>query len=375
MISFRALPFATRLARGLAPHHILVTGGAGYIGSALLPRLLEAGHRVRVLDLLLFGTEPIGGLLNHPRLELIRADLRQVDRVVAAMANVDAVVHLGAIVGDPACALDEELTVEVNLIATRMVAEIAKGRGIRRFVFASSCSVYGASEELLTEDSVLNPVSLYARTKLASERVLNEMADHRFTPVSLRFATVYGLSGRTRFDLIVNTLAARAVADGEIPVFGGDQWRPFVHVDDVARAIYLTLHAPSDFWHGSQVFNVGSNEQNYTIEQVAEIVRRNVPTARLVNFESDGDRRNYRVDFTRVRQTLGFTPRLTVEDGVRQVVDALRTGRVKDYRDSAYSNVMQYRQLRAAGLIRQRSTWVREFLESNTVGPALPQPA
>ncbi len=224
--------------------HVLVIGGGGYIGSALLPKLLDSGYHVRLLDLLLFGTEPIADVLDHPNLEIVQADFRQVDEVVAAVRGMDTLIHLGAIVGDPACALDEELTIEVNLMATRMIAEVAKGSGVKRFIFASTCSVYGASDEILDERSALNPVSLYARSKIASEKVLRKMADDRFAPVILRFGTIYGLSGRTRFDLVVNLLAAKALIDKQITVFDGDQWRPFVHVDDAAQAVFKVLEAP-----------------------------------------------------------------------------------------------------------------------------------
>src|SRR5690606_17258118 len=153
------------------------------------------GYRVRLLDLLLFGEEPIREVISHPNLEIIRADFRQVDKIVQAMRGVHAVIHLGGLVGDPACSVDEELTVDINLTATRVVAEVARGEGVQRFIFASTCSVYGAGEDVLDEDSELNPVSLYARTKLASERVLQSMAGPDFAPVILRFGTIYGLSG------------------------------------------------------------------------------------------------------------------------------------------------------------------------------------
>jgi FlaA1/EpsC-like NDP-sugar epimerase len=206
-------------ARGVesAVRRVLVMGGGGYIGSALLPKLSDAGYHVRLLDLLLYSTEPIQGVLSHPGLEVIQADFRQVDRVVEARQDVDVVIHLGAIVGDPACALDEELTIEVNLMAIRMIAEVAKGSGINRFLFASTCSVYGASDELLDEYSALNPVSLYARSKIASEQVLKNLAGPGFSPVILRFGTIYGLSGRTRFDLVINLLAAKAVVEKKLP--------------------------------------------------------------------------------------------------------------------------------------------------------------
>ncbi|MGA3265083.1 MAG: NAD-dependent epimerase/dehydratase family protein, partial [Terracidiphilus sp.] len=176
---------------------VLLIGGAGYIGSGLLPKLLNDGYRVRLLDAFLYGEDPIARWKNHPGLEIVEADFRRVDIVVRAMRDVKAVVHLGAIVGDPACALDEELTIETNLLATRMIAEVTKGEGIEKFIFASSCSVYGASDTYLDENSPLYPVSLYARSKIACENVLLGMKNETFRPVILRFGTIYGLSGRT----------------------------------------------------------------------------------------------------------------------------------------------------------------------------------
>ncbi len=318
--------------------NVLVIGGAGYIGSALLHKLLDEGYKVRVLDLLLFGVEPIQDLLNHPNLEVIEGDFRHLDTVVDATRGMDAVVHLGAIVGDPACALNERLTIEVNLTATRMIAEVAKGSGVRRFVFASTCSVYGTGSELLDEQSQLNPVSLYACTKMAAEWVLKGMSGPDFAPTILRFGTIYGFSGRTRFDLVINLLTAKAYVEDQITVFGGDQWRPFVHVQDAATAVLKALTAPLGTVRG-QTFNVGSNEQNYTIQQAAELVHAQLPAARLVNMGNDSDMRNYRVCFDKIRTVLGFVPEWTVERGVRQVINALRSGQIRDYRDAKYSNV------------------------------------
>ena len=337
---------ASRVERRLMPSHtlerqvknVLVIGGAGYIGSAVLPKLLEKGYHVRLLDLLLYGTEPIDDLINHPRLEIIQADFRQVHKVLEAMRGMDAVIHLGAIVGDPACALDEDLTVEVNLMATRMIAEVAKSVGVERMVFASTCSVYGAGEQTLDEFSTLNPVSLYARSKIASEEVLASMADDHFAPVILRFGTIYGLSGRTRFDLVINLLTAKALNEGQITVFGGDQWRPFVHVDDAASAVVKAFEAPLSVAR-NEVFNVGSNDQNYTINQVAEIIHRIIPTAELINMGSDTDLRNYRVDFTKAKQILNLSPNWTVERGIEQVMTAIQSGQVTNYQEAKYSNV------------------------------------
>ena len=335
---------------------VLVIGGAGYIGSALVPRLLESGYRVRVLDLLLFGEGPIQGFARHPDFELVRADYRQVDRLVDAMEGVDMVVHLGGLVGDPACSVDERLTTEVNLDFTRLIAEVAKGVHVSRFVFASSCSVYGASDEVLDENSQLNPVSLYARSKIASENILFEMASPEFAPVMLRFGTIYGLSGRSRFDLVVNLLSAKAVVDGQITVFGGDQWRPFVHVDDAARAVQMVIEAPPEKVR-NEIFNVGSDEQNATLGDVGRTIQRLVPSAEYIDSGRDGDRRNYRVDFAKIREQLGFTPEWTLERGIQQVIDAIRTGTIKDYKDPMYSNVRFLVEGMAPRYSRVRRDW------------------
>jgi len=277
--------------------------------------------------------------VKHPNLEIIQADFRQVDKVVEAMQGVCSVIHLGGIVGDPACALDENLTIEVNLMATKMICEVAQGAGgVERFIFASTCSVYGAGDEVLDEQSTLMPVSLYARSKIASERVILDKMGEGLCPVILRFGTIFGFSGRTRFDLVVNLLTAKAILEGQITVFGGDQWRPFVHVDDAATAIFKALEAPISLVKG-QILNVGANGNNYTIQQVGEIIQRMVPSAELIQKGTDGDRRDYRVNFNKINRLLDFKPKWSVENGVRQVIEAFQAGKVKDYLKPKYSNV------------------------------------
>ncbi len=343
---------------------VLVIGGAGYIGSALLPKLLAEGYRVRVLDLFLYGTSPIGSVLNHPQLEVVRADFRRVDALVAGMQGVDHLVHLGGIVGDPACKIDEDLTIDVNLAATRLIGEVAKGNGIKHFVFASTCSVYGAADEVLTENSALNPLSLYARSKAASEKLLLGMADDRFTPIIVRFGTIHGLSGRTRFDLVVNLLSAKAVFEGCITVFGGDQWRPFLHVDDAAVAVAKLLCLPPG--RGAEIFNVGANSENYTIAQVGQIVKGIVPEAELIVETAGHDRRDYRVSFTKISMMIGFKPHWTVEDGVRQVVAAIRAGEISDYREAHYSNERYLNEINGNGLDRPQVQWAYDLIRESS---------
>lgn len=362
--------YLLRRPKDRAIHHVLIIGGAGYIGSALLPKLLGKGYRVRVLDLLLYGTEPIEEWMDHPRLEVIQADFRQIDKVVEAMRDIDAVVHLGGIVGDPACALDVELTTDINLMATRMIAEVAKGTNVGHFVFASTCSVYGANDQMLDERSKLNPVSLYARSKIASEQVLQKMAGDRFSPVILRFGTIYGFSGRTRFDLVINLLTAKAVLENEITIFGGDQWRPFLHVSDAAEAIVQILETPLETIR-NQIFNVGSNQQNYTIRQIGEIIHRFVPTAEIIYQNDDLDPRNYWVNFNKINRTLSFEPKWSVEQGIEQVIRAIRSGKISDYRHAKYSNVKFLTEEGIFRLSRHENGWAYELMNETNSESAL----
>jgi nucleoside-diphosphate-sugar epimerase len=317
--------------------NVLVIGGAGYIGSVLCRELLHRGYSVRVLDPLLYGGESLEALHGHPHFELLEGDSRDPVAVCRSILGADAVIHLGEIVGDPACSIDDALTLQVNVAASRMVAEIAKGYGVQRFIYASSCSVYGASDEVLDERSTLNPVSLYGRAKIASEQALLGLNGSDFHPVILRLATVFGLSPRPRFDLVVNLLAAKAALERKIPIFGGNQWRPFVHVADVATAIVKCLEAPL-FNVKAQIFNVGSEDQNFRILEVGQLVQEVVPEAILEVNGEDTDLRNYRVSFQKIRRELGFCCRYTVKDGIHEIVDAIRRGSISDPFHRKYSN-------------------------------------
>ena len=349
-----------------AVRRVLVIGGAGYIGSVLCRQLLARGYYVRVLDALLYGGDAIRDILDEPRFEFMRGDSRDAQSVVGAMRGVDAVVHLGEIVGDPATSIDFEVTREVNVAATRMLAEVAKGFGVERFVYASSCSVYGASDGVLTEMSELNPVSEYARAKVAAETILLNMNDQRFNPVILRFATVFGLSPRPRFDLAINVLTAKAIIDGEIPVSGGDQWRPFIHVSDVAQAIVRAIEAPLANVKGL-TFNVGGDDLNYTILAAAEEIGRAVPDARLVVNRSNVDQRNYRVSFARIRRELDFTPQVSLQEGIAELAAAIREQRVGHYSELRYSN---FRTLSDNGALHaMRSQAINELYVIRSIAP------
>jgi nucleoside-diphosphate-sugar epimerase len=320
-----------------APSRICVVGGAGFLGSILAELLLDEGHQVTILDALLYGDEGIRHLLGRPRLSLVPGDLRDIAATVQAFRNTDAVVHLGALVGDPACDIDERLTLEINRDATAKAAAVARGLGISRFVFASTCSVYGASSDLLDERSAVDPISVYARSKMESEQLLLAQSGNGFWPTVLRFGTLYGRSQRERFDLVVNLLTAQAVATGEITVFGGRQWRPFVHVRDAAEAILACLQAPSAAV-GGQVFNVGADDQNHRLTEIAAIISQVVPGVRVQVAPATAQEADYRVCFAAIRSATGFAPRRTVADGVAEIAGAVSRGAVPDYTDARYSN-------------------------------------
>jgi nucleoside-diphosphate-sugar epimerase len=317
---------------------VTVIGGAGYVGSLVVERLLRDENTVTVMDALMFGDDGLRNVIDHPRLTFVHGDLRDIEAVVRACAGADAVVHLGALVGDPACALDEATTLAINRDATVTTARVSRALGVRRFIFASTCSVYGASDELLTEDSELAPISVYARSKAESEAALLTMTGGGFHATVLRFGTLFGQSYRDRFDLVVNLLAARAVTDGQITITGGDQWRPFIHVADCADAVVRSLYAPESAVSG-RVFNVGADSLNLRLRDVAEIIREIVPEVRVDVAESAAAEANYRVSFERIATELGFRPQRSLAYGIREIQDAVRAGVIDDFHDPRYSNV------------------------------------
>ena len=321
-------------------HKILIIGGGGYIGSVLTRKLLNKGYKVKVLDILLFGDESIQELYSNPNFEFVNGDIRNIQTVVNAVKDVDAVAHLAAMVGDPACALDAEETIEINYLAAKMIAEVCKHHQINRFVFASTCSVYGASDGILTENSKLNPVSLYAETKLKSEQGILSLVDDNFSPCILRQATIYGASPRMRFDLVVNILTARAINEGKISIFGGSQWRPNVHVEDAAEAFIKCLEAPIEKVKG-EIYNVGSNEQNYQIYELGDMVKKLIPNIIVDVQNEEVDKRDYHVSFDKISKNLGYSVQKTVEDGIKEIKTLFEQNLISDYNDPKYSNYKQ----------------------------------
>ncbi|OGX27169.1 MAG: hypothetical protein A2787_08630 [Omnitrophica WOR_2 bacterium RIFCSPHIGHO2_01_FULL_48_9] len=324
-----------------ADRHVLVVGGAGYLGSILVRKLLADGFRVRVLDLLMFGAGPVEGLIGQKGFELIEGDMRNIPTLVKALEGVDAVINLAAVVGDPACQEKPESAIETNYLANKVLAEACKYHQINRFIYASTCSVYGVmdGDQELKENSPLNPVSLYARSKIQAEEGILSLEDENFSPTILRMSTLYGYSPRMRFDLVVNTMTKTAVTEKKILVFnGGKQWRPLLHVEDAADAYIKCLKAPVDKIKGN-VFNVGSSRQNYQIIQIAQKVHSCVPEAQLVVEDSNNDPRNYLVSFSRIEKFLRYKADQDLEKSVLRIKRAIEKNEIKDVNDRKYYNV------------------------------------
>ncbi len=316
---------------------ILVTGAGGYLGSVLTGELLERGHAVRALDLFLFGEQGLDPVRQHPRLEIVRGDMRDLRLVSELVDGVSAVVCLAALVGEAACDKDPRATVATNHVATVALAEASAYAGAGRFLFASTDSAYGIREGVMLEDSPCNPLSLYARLKLDTERRLLALDSDSLSVTILRQATLYGLSPRMRFDLIINVLTLHAVTRGAFTIYGGKQWRPLIHVADSAHAFALALEAPVDQVRG-QVFNVGTNDQNFQIYQLGDVVAELIPEAEKRTTDVPPDLRDYHVDFSKIARTLGFEGRRRIADGVREIRQALASGQFPDPHAAIYRN-------------------------------------
>jgi nucleoside-diphosphate-sugar epimerase len=330
--------------------HVLVAGGAGYIGSVLVPHLLEKGHRVTVLDRLYFGNTLAKAEATYgERLRVVRGDVRSFEP--ALLKGIDGVIDLSGISNDPSCELAPELTQSVNVDGGKRLGTLAREAGVRRFVYSSSCSVYGHGEGLgLTETSNLHPVSLYARAKVEVEQFLlglGRASGGAFEAVGLRLATVFGLSPRMRFDLAINIMTKNAYVNRRITVDGGGrQWRPFVHVRDVARAFTMAMEADAKTVAG-EVFNIGSDASNVQILNLAFRVRDAIPGTEVVHAPTDPDLRDYNVAFDKAHRVLGFQEQHSIDDGIREVLAALRDG-VVDPDERRWYTLKQYLFLREA---------------------------
>ncbi len=323
--------------------HVLITGGAGYIGSVLTGKLLREGHRVTVLDDLLWGGESLLAYFPDPHFRFAKVNVTDPDAARPHFQDIDAVVHLAAIVGFPACQqVGEQVARLYNVEATRHVYDLADQAGAGRFVFASTYSNYGVANEgrPVDETSPLNPQSLYAETKIESELFLLEQgAGAPCAPVILRFATLFGISPRTRFDLIVNQFVLEAATKGELIIYQRGYHRSFIHVRDTVEGIYLALTAPRDQVAG-EVFNVGSEQGNKSKDQIVELVAQVVPRVAVhyKDLSFGGDMRDIRVSFAKIQRVLGFHPQVTVEQGIQEVYQAIQQGWIKDPLSPKYRN-------------------------------------
>jgi nucleoside-diphosphate-sugar epimerase len=319
----------------------LVTGGSGYIGALLVNELREAQHEVRVLDSLLHGQEDIAAEQERAGVEVIRADIRDAEARKRALAGADAVVHLAAIVGDPACGRDPELSDEVNVQATRGLVADAGEAGVERLVFASTCSNYGRMADPtvpITEDGELRPVSLYAEQKVSMEQLILGGQESSVKPTCLRFATVYGVGRRMRFDLTVNEFTRDLWNDRELEVFGEQFWRPYIHVRDAGRAVHTVLEAPPEKVAGN-VFNAGRSGENYRKLDLVEEIGKQIDRGKVSYVKRDEDPRDYKVSFDKIRAELGFETLTTVPDGIAEIIAALDAGAFGDPYDARYRNI------------------------------------
>jgi nucleoside-diphosphate-sugar epimerase len=325
----------------------LVTGGSGYIGAMLVRELLEAGREVRVLDSLLHGQEEIALEQERSGVQVIRADIRDAEARRRALAGAAAVVHLAAIVGDPACALDPAISDEVNVQATRALVADAAEADVERLVFASTCSNYGRMADPtvpITEQGELRPVSLYAEQKVGMERlILGEKngtppTPSTVKPTCLRFATVYGVGRRMRFDLTVNEFTRELWADRELEVFGEQFWRPYIHVRDAARAVRTVLEAPAEQVAG-EVFNAGRSGENYRKLDLVGEIGKQIDRGNVSYVHREEDPRDYKVSFEKIRSVLGFETLMIVPDGIAEIIAALDADRFGDPFDGRYRNI------------------------------------
>jgi nucleoside-diphosphate-sugar epimerase len=319
---------------------VLVTGGAGYVGTGVVRELLARGAEVAVLDSLTHGQDDVAAGLEAAGARLVRGDVRDGAARAAALDRADAVVHLAAIVGDPACAREPELAHAVNVEGTRALLGDAARAGVRRLVFASTCSNYGRVADptvAVDETAPLAPVSLYAEQKVLIERQLLEEPVDGVVATCLRLATVYGVGERMRFDLTVNEFTRELYNDRLLEVYGEQFWRPYLHVLDAAAAVALVLDA-GDERVGGRVFNVGRSDENYRKLDLVDVIRERIPTGEVRYVHRDEDPRDYRVDFTRIRTELGYEPARRVPDGVEEIAGALAEGRFGDPYSPAYAN-------------------------------------
>ena len=323
---------------------VLLTGGAGYVGSALVPVLLQAGYKVKVLDLYLYGEEVLAAVRGNPNLEEIKGDIRDRGLLEKVVLGCDSVIHLACISNDPSFELDPELGKSINYDAFVDLVKVARDGGVKRFVYASSSSVYGIKEEAdVTEDLSLKPLTDYSKYKALCEEVLLRERAPGFTVLVLRPSTVCGYSPRVRLDLTVNILTNHAINNGVIKVFGGEQMRPNIHMDDMVRVYQEALQWPAAVIDG-KIYNVGY--QNYKVRDIADMVREVIGSQVRIETVPTDDHRSYHVSSERIRRELGFVATRSVEDAARDLQKAFSENRIPDpMADDRYYNIQRMQHL------------------------------
>jgi len=307
---------------------VLVTGGAGYIGSVLIPMLLDKGYKVKCLDRFFFGKETLNDVMSNPNLELIKDDIRWFNPKI--LKGVDVVADLASLSNDPSGELDPAKTFDINYLGRVRVAKLSKEYGVKRYILASSCSVYGFQDAILDEESPTNPITTYAKSNLMAEKDVLQLSDSSFIVTVLRQATVYGLSPRMRFDLAINGMVLGLFKDKKIPVMrNGEQWRPFIHIKDTSKAFLMVMESSEDKVSG-ETFNTGSNDQNYQILPLAQMIGEALPIPLKIEWYGSPDKRSYRVSFDKINKVLGFKPDYTPKEGSLDVYEALESGKVID---------------------------------------------
>ena len=316
--------------------NILVIGGAGYIGSVLTKKLVLSKYNVKVLDSLIFGRDGISDLVSNNSVNLFVGDIRNKKIISDVLKEVDCVVHLAAIVGDPLCSKIPKAARQINELATKHIIDSCKKSGVQRFIFASTCSNYGSALGTVNEDTPLESLSLYSETKVRSESYILDSKEENFEPCVLRFATAYGVSPRMRFDLLVQEFIRDALIDKKISIFGPNHWRPLVHVDDIASACITAIENSSNI--SGEVYNVGDNKQNYTKKGLAELVQKHIPSSTIEITETKQDLRSYKVSFDKIRNNLNFRVLRTVEDGILEILNQINNGTLNP-QNSQFSNL------------------------------------
>lgn len=316
--------------------HVLVTGGAGYLGYHVSSKLLSSGYKVRILDNLSFGNRALQNLKKKFKFEFVKGDIRDLRTVLNTMEGMDAIIHLAGIVGDPASKIDTIESTEINYLSTKLMVDSAAYFKIKQFLFASTCSVYGASNnQKLNELSKLNPLSLYADTKLKSEKIILNSNSKQINPTIFRTGTLFGYSERMRFDLVINLFIGQALSQHEITIEGGNQWRPFIHVEDAATAYLLALEKQPSKIRG--IFNLGGDDLNYQLKDVGKLIANKIVPVKI-KYSKIEDKRNYRVSFKKIKQSINFEPKRTISYTIEEIRDAIKKGKIKNWKNPIYYN-------------------------------------